>query len=109
MFEVFDRCSRTGVGGLSAEMMEAMLGMGDEQTERMFRMLRMLRSGLPREVGGDPEMVIEGIRKFVQMRRQRKKDQQEETRAQGADERDESNGPEEVRTGRGSAGLVRGG
>ena len=27
---VFDGCSWTGVGGLSAEMMEAMLGMDDE-------------------------------------------------------------------------------
>ena len=66
VFEVFDRCSQTGVGGLSGEMMEAML---DEQTERM---LRMIRSSFAEEVGGDPEMVIEGIRKFVQERRQRK-------------------------------------
>ena len=52
-----------GVGGLSAEMMEAMLGMDDEQTERM---LRMIRSSFAEKVGGDPEMVIGGIRKFVQ-------------------------------------------
>ena len=38
VFEVFDRCSRMGIGGWSAEMTEAMLGMGDEQTERMLRM-----------------------------------------------------------------------
>ena len=104
--EMFDRCSRTGVGGLSAEMMEAMLGMDDEQTGRM---LRMIRSSFAEVVGGDPEMVIEGIRKFVQKGRRRKKDQQEETRAQGTDEREETSGPEEVRTGRGSAGLVGGG
>ena len=50
--EMFDRCSRTRVGGLSAEMMEAMLGMDDEQTDKM---LRMIRSNFTEEVGGDPE------------------------------------------------------
>ena len=38
VFEVFDRCSWLGIGGWSAEMTEAMFGMGDEQTERMLRM-----------------------------------------------------------------------
>ena len=75
--EMFDRCSRTGVGGLSAEIMEAMLGMDDEQTERM---LRMIRSSFAEVVGGDPEMVIEGIRKFVQKGRRRKKDQRASAR-----------------------------
>ena len=35
-------------------------------------------------------------------------EQSEGIRAQGTDEREETSGPEEVRTGRGSAGLVRG-
>ena len=36
--DMLDRGSRTGVGGWSAEMMEVMLQMKDEQTERMLRM-----------------------------------------------------------------------
>ena len=89
MFEVFDRCSRMGIRGWSAEMTEAMLGIGDDQTERM---LRILRSGLPEEVGNDPELVIGGIRKFLRERRRKEKDRQEEMRAQSTDEREEMNG-----------------
>ena len=33
VFEAFDRCSRTGTGGRSAEMTEAMLEMDDEMAE----------------------------------------------------------------------------
>ena len=73
VFETIDGCSRTA--GWSAEMTEAMIGMDDEQTERM---LRMLRSSFPEEVGEDPEPVIEGMRGFLQERRRREKDQQEE-------------------------------
>ena len=106
VFEMFDRCSRTGVGGWSVEMMEAMSEMDDEQTEKM---LKMLRSSFSEEVGDDPEAVVNGFRKFLQERRWREKDQQEETRAQTADEGEETNGPEEVKSGRGSAGCTRGG
>ena len=70
--EMFDRGSRTGVGGLSTEMMEAMVGMEDVQMENM---LRVIRSSSAEEVGGDPEVAVRGIRKFVQERRQRKKEQ----------------------------------
>ena len=63
----------------------------------------MTRSSFAEEVGGDPEMVIEGIRRFLRERRRREEDQQEETPTQSIDEREETNGPEEVRTGRGSA------
>ena len=51
--EMLDRGSRAGVGGWSAEMMEAMVGMEDVQMENM---LRMIRSSFAEEVGGDPEM-----------------------------------------------------
>ena len=94
---MLDRGSRTGVGGWSAEMMEAMVGMDDEQTERMFR---MFRSNFTEEMGGDPEMVIEGIRKFVQERRQGKEEVQREEEA-GEEERKQE---KEARTGRGNAG-----
>ena len=76
VFEMFDRCSRTGMGGWSAEKMEAML----EQTERR---LSMLRGGFPEEVGNDPERVIEGIKRFLQERRRKEKDQQEEDKRSG--------------------------
>ena len=143
-FEMFERCSRTGIGGWSAKMTEAMLVMDDEQTEEM---LIRLRSGFPEEVGNDPEPMIEGISRFLQERRRREKDQHEEavreaeqqqqrrqaevareaeqeqgkrmrfgkeeqseeTPAQSIDEREATNGLEEVRTSRGSAGLARGG
>ena len=36
--EMLDRCFQTGVGGWSAEMMEAMSEMDDEQTEKMLEM-----------------------------------------------------------------------
>ena len=98
--EMFDRCSRTGVGGLSAEMMEAMLGMDDEQTEKM---LRMIRSNFTEEVGGDPEMVIGGIKKFVQERKRRREVQREEETRKAKEKQEK-----EVRTGRGNAGLVQG-
>ena len=98
--EMFDRCSRTGVGGLSAEMMEAMLGMDDEQTEKM---LRMTRSNFTEEVGGDREMVIGGIKKFVQERKRRREVQREEETGKAKEKQEK-----EVRTGRGNAGLVQG-
>ena len=79
VFEVFDRCSRKGIGGWSAEMTEAMLGMVDEQTERM---LRMLRSGLPEEVGNDPELVVDEIRKILAgTKAERKRSARRERRA----------------------------
>ena len=106
VFEMLDRCSRTGVGGWSVEMMEAMSEMDDEQTEKM---LKMLRSSFPEEVGDDPEPVVNGFTKFLQERRRTEKDQQEETRAQSTDEGEETNGSEEVKSGRGSAGCTRGG
>ena len=108
--EMFDRSSRMGVGGWSAESMEAMLDMDDEQTERM---LRMLRSTLPKEVGGGPDVVIDGVRKFVQERRQREKEQRrreeplEETRAESTDEPEVTSRVPEMKTGRGSASLVQ--
>ena len=143
VFEIFDRCCRTGMVGWSAEMMDAMMGMDDEQTERM---MRMLRSSFPEQVVGDPEMAIEDIRIFLHERRRKdidqreeetreaeeqqqqkqeealrgaeqeqgkrlrfgEEEQSEETRAEGTDERGETSGPEEVRSGRGRAGLVRG-
>ena len=98
--EMLERISRTGVGGWSAEMMEATVGMDDEQTERM---LRMLRSNFTEEVGGDPEMMIGGMKKFVQERKRRREVQREEETGE-AEEKQEK----EVRTGRGNAGLVRG-
>ena len=79
--------------------------MSDEKTEEM---LKRIRSNFPEEVGSDPEPVIEEIRRFLQDQRWRGKGQQEETRVQSTDERGEANGSEEVRTGRGNAGLVRG-
>ena len=93
-----------------AEMTDAMLGMSelgmtDEKTEEM---LKRTRSNFPQEVGSNPEPVIEEIRRFFQEQRWRGKDQQEETRVQSTDERGEANGSEEVRSGRGSAGCVRG-
>ena len=91
---------RTGVGGLSAEMIEAMLGMDDEQTEKM---LRMIRSNFTEEVGGDPEMVIGGIKKFVQERKRRREVQREEETGKAKEKQEK-----EVRTGRGNAGLVQG-
>ena len=106
VFEVLDRCFRKGVGGWSAEMTEAMLGMSDEKTEEM---LKTMRSNFPEEVGNDPEMVIDGVRRFFRERRRRKRDQQQETRVQNADEGEDTNGPEEVKSGRGSAGCTRGG
>ena len=59
-------------------MMETMLGSSNKNTEEM---LKRFRSSFPEEGGGDPEMVIEEIQRFLQERRQREKDQQEETRA----------------------------
>ena len=106
VLEMFDRCSQTGVGGWSVEMMEAMSEMDDEQTEKM---LKMLRSSFPEVVGDDPKSVVDGLRKFLQERRRREKDQQEESRVQSTDKGEETSGPEEVKSGRGSAGLVRGG
>ena len=109
--EMFDRSSRMEVGGWSAESMEAMLGMDDEQTERM---LRMLRSNVAEELGGDPEVMIGGIRKFMQERRQREKEQRrreelsEEMRAESTDEPEVTSRVVEVKTGRGSASLVQG-
>ena len=96
MFEMFARCSRTGVGGLSAETAEAMVGIDDEQTERM---LRMIRSSSAEEVGGDPEILIGGIKKFVQERRRRREVQREEEAGEAKKKREK-----EVRTGRGNAG-----
>ena len=78
-FEMFERCSRTGIGGWSAKMTKAMLGMDDEQTEEM---LMRLRSGFQEEVGNDPEPMIEGIRRFLQERRRRGRS------ARGGSERD---------------------
>ena len=46
--------------------MEAMLEMDDEQTEKM---LGMLRSTLPKQVDGGPEVVIDGVRRFFRERR----------------------------------------
>ena len=80
--------------------MEAMLGMDDEQTERM---LGMLRSSFPEEICNDPGSVIEEIRRFLKERRRSEKDQQKEE----VEERQQQKLEEEVRTGRGSAGLVR--
>ena len=68
------------------------------------------------------EMLEGGIRRAVEARRkgrgtEREQDkkvcfaeeeQTEETRAQRTDAQDVTNGPGEVRTGRGSAGLIRG-
>ena len=73
--EMLDRGSRTGVGGWSAGMMEVMLEMEDEQMEKM---LRGLRSNFTEEVGGDPQIVIGGFKKFVQEQRRRKEVQREE-------------------------------
>ena len=53
--EMLERGSRTGVGGWSAEMIEVMMEIEDEQMENM---LGMLRSNFTEEVGGDPEMMI---------------------------------------------------
>ena len=39
----------------------------------MENMLRVIRSSSAEEVGGDPEVVIRGIRKFVQERRAEEK------------------------------------
>ena len=94
--EMLDRGSRMGVGGWSAEMMEAMVGMDDEQTERM---LRMIRSSFAEEVGGDPEMMIGGFKTFVQERRRRKVVQREEETGEA-----EKKQEKEVKIGRGNAG-----
>ena len=102
--EMFDRGSRTGVGGLCAEMMEAMVGMEDVQMEKMSA----------EEVGGDPEVAVRGIRKFVREQRQRKKEQRrreeplEEMRTESTDEPEVTGKFADVKTGRGSASLVRG-
>ena len=66
--EMLERSFRTGAGGWSAEMLEAMMGMDDEQTERM---LKMLRNHVAKELGCDPEMVIGGMKKFVQEQKRR--------------------------------------
>ena len=50
-----DRCSQTGVGGWSAEMMVAMSEMDDEQTERMLG-----RSILPKVDGDEGGRFQEG-------------------------------------------------
>ena len=94
--EMLDRGSRTGGGGWSAEMIEVMLEIEDVQMEKM---LGMLRSNLTEEVGGDPEMVIGGIKKFVRDRWRRREVQREEETGK-AEEKQEK----EVRTGRGNAG-----
>ena len=98
--EMLERSSRTGAGGWSAEMLEAMMGMDDEQTERM---LKMLRSHVAVELGCDPEMVIGGMKKFMQERKRRREVQREEETGK-AEEKQEK----EVRAGRGNAGIVRG-
>ena len=132
--EMLERSFRTGAGGWSAEMLEAMMGMDDEQTERM---LKMLRSHVSEELGCDPEMVIGGMKKFVQERKRRREVQREEEMAQQRQheeaeaahrqqrqqeevaqrqwqQQEEGTGKakeeqeKEVRTGRGNAGLVRG-
>ena len=61
--EMLERGSRTGVGGWSAEMIQGMMEMEDEQMEKM---LRMFRSNFTEELGGDPDMMIGGMKKFVQ-------------------------------------------
>ena len=95
VLEMLDRCSRTGVGGWSAEMTEAMLGMSDEKTEEM---LKAIRSNFPEEVGNDPEMVVDGVRRFLRERRRRKGDQQQEMSVQSADEGEETKDPEEMKS-----------
>ena len=99
------RCFQTGVGGWSAEMMEAMSEMDDEQTEKM---LGMLRNILPKPVDCGPEVVIDGVTRLFRERRRGKGDQQQETAVQSTDEGEEMNGPEEMKCGRGSAGCTRG-
>ena len=76
--------------------MEVMLEMEDEQMEKM---LGMLRSNFTEEFGGDPEMVIGGIKKFVQERKRRGEVQREQETGR-AEEKQEK----EVRIGRGNAG-----
>ena len=78
--DMLDRGSRMGVGEWSTEVM---LGMDDEQTERM---LRMLRSNVAEELGGDPEMVIGGIKKFVQERKRRREVQREDETGKAEEE-----------------------
>ena len=64
---------------------EAMLGMDAEQTAKM---LRMIRSNFTEEVGGDPEMVIGGIKKFVQERKRRREVQRGRDRKSEGEARD---------------------
>ena len=66
--KMIERCSRTGTGWWSAEMIEAMLRMDDEHTERK---MRRLRRGFPEEMGNDPEPVIEGKMRLLQERKRR--------------------------------------
>ena len=101
VFEMFDKCSRTGMGGWSAEMMETMLEMDDDQTERM---LGMLRSSFPEEICNDFGSMNEETRRVLKERRRREKDQQKEE----VEEQQQQKQEKEVRTGRANAGLVRG-
>ena len=61
--------------------------MDDEQTEEV---MRRLRSILSEELGVGSETVIGGITRFVQERRQRKKDQQEEAEKQWQQSQEEA-------------------
>ena len=71
MFEMLDRCSRTGLRGWSVEMMEAMSEMDDEaDREEVEDIKKQFPGGGGRRSRAGGENVI---RKFLQERRQRER------------------------------------